>query len=199
MKKFFALIMAVLMILSFAACDADNVYGNFVNDIIYENQFAGIGFNLPEDWDFYTDDELNKLYHQSIDAMPDGNEDYVSSVRSFYDMGAHCSGSSDLVLVHLSRSGVPISDADWNETLQAIVTSYEYTGYSDMESEHIKVNISDVEFDAIKSKGKYMGSEFYPAYFLQVIFAREDYAVNVTIGTIGDDKTAELLGNFYIL
>lgn len=199
MKRIFALIMAGMLIFSFFGCKSKNVYGNFINDTTYENQFAGIGFSLPESWDFYTDEELNKLYHQSVGAMPDGNEGYVSSVRSFYDMGAHSSDSSDTVIVHLSRSSVPVTDDEWKETSQTMVESFKYMGYSDIESERIKVNISDTEFDAIKSQGKYMDSEFYPAYFLQIYFAREDYAVSVAIGTIGDDKTEELLEKFYLL
>ncbi len=199
MKKFFTLIIAGVLMFSLFACKSENVYGNFINDTTYENQFVGIGFSLPESWDFYTDEELNKLYQQSVGAMPDRNEGYVSSVRSFYDMGAHSSDSSGTVIVHLSRSTVPVTDKEWNEASQTMVESYKYMGYSDIECERIKVNISDTEFDAIKTKGNYLGSEFYPAYFLQIYFAQGDYAASVSIGTVGDDKTEELLEKFYLL
>ena len=64
MKKLTALLLAFVLVLSFAACgteDADTpkeFSRGVITGDVYESEYSGLRFTKPADWKYYTDDEL---------------------------------------------------------------------------------------------------------------------------------------------
>ena len=100
MKRIFALIFALVMVLSLAGCGAGNGEVKYaeapevvipekgkITDNVYENSFAGIKFNKPENWIYATEDELSTLeaaegvYYDMVAQNPETG----SQVAVMYD------------------------------------------------------------------------------------------------------------------
>lgn len=123
MKKLFALLLAAMMILSFAACsddkktDTDPTKVSFeapdpddvttatitrgkVNGNTYTNASAGISFTLPSGWRFYSDSELASLINSAVDVLNDeGFNAALDSTGTVYDMMALNTTTNENVMI----------------------------------------------------------------------------------------------------
>lgn len=118
LKKVIALILAMCMVLSAAACGTTNedIRGEIKNDgesidnedgtseeedeivlsvgvasgSVYESEFMNIGWTLPEGWTFMTEEEMATMNQVVADML--GNEDIASQIEdgeTFCDMSAY--------------------------------------------------------------------------------------------------------------
>ncbi len=92
MKKLTALLLAFVLVLSFAACgteDADTPkeFGRgVITGDVYKSEYSGIRFTKPAEWKYYTDDELAATMNVSADALNNSFLETVASLTTIYDM-----------------------------------------------------------------------------------------------------------------
>lgn len=142
MKKFFALLLAVLMVAALAACggepasteepktdkNADFIRGVWV-DNVYSNEFLDLSFTMPEGWVSASDEELAEIMGVVLDQTQDTNaisKEFLSA-KVIFDMMAQ--------------------DATYgtNITLQAENMALTLGGSSYTEEEYVKQTVSQLE------------------------------------------------------
>ena len=228
MKKILVIFLATVLALTFTACgdstsDSDikgslkveeqdkenqNDDKNEEKDLslghaegnIYENEFIGIGFNLPNGWTFYTDEQIKALNNITTDMMDEEYAQAIENATILYDMYA---------LDTLGNS-VNINIEKLN-----VASALAYT-----EEEHVKATVGSVK-DALSSMGlgevtakpttvtiageKHHGIEVVcvgeqVTLYEKVICVKIGrYMANITIATVGSDTTSEIIEQFYAL
>ncbi len=92
MKKLTALLLAFVLILSFAACgteeaDTPKEFGRgVITGDVYESDYSGLRFTKPADWKYYTDDELAATMNISAEALGNSFLETAASLTTVYDM-----------------------------------------------------------------------------------------------------------------
>lgn len=78
MKKWLALLLAVVMLFALVACDKGeekkeeetiNISRGTIESKIYTNTSLGVKFTMPDGWRYYTDAEIASLLNMSADMM----------------------------------------------------------------------------------------------------------------------------------
>lgn len=82
-NRIFALLLAVLMVMSLAACSAKEEKVEFSRGVIdgnvYKSEFAGITFTAPDGFTFYSDEDIAAVTGSTSDIL---GEDYSDTVIS---------------------------------------------------------------------------------------------------------------------
>lgn len=136
MKKLFILLLAVAMVISFAACGStDDVRGDQIDNTVsddfssdndsiasgsqdeqfslgvvdgltYENDFIGLGCTLGNDWTFYTDEQIRELNNATIDMAGEDFAELMENATVIYDMYASKNDTFDNINITLEKVDV---------------------------------------------------------------------------------------------
>ncbi len=166
MKKIIALIIASVMVLSFAACGAKDVVDGVVNDVVdniveeankeitrgvingnsYTSEYSGISFTKPDAWTYSSDEELAALISVSADQLNTTNfAKSVAEMGTVYDMMATdpATGSNVMVLyenLKITNAGNALSAKEYLDVLKTQLPTQSGMDYNFMAEETVTLN-----------------------------------------------------------
>ncbi|MBQ8539641.1 MAG: hypothetical protein IJ433_08320 [Ruminococcus sp.] len=216
MKKLLALLLSVMMIFSVTACGSttseDEIRGEqktseeaysagSVDGLKYESTFIGIGCNLPENWSFYTDEQIRELNNVTTDAAGEEYEKLMQDAQLVYDMYAVNNNNVDSINVNLEKvDSVTLLALDmkdyYEHSVDSIETAYTNMGATNFDYTIGKVTIDGEEFDSLDVVAEINGTKLY-----QTAFAKKcsGYVANITITSIDEATVKSILDSFYVV
>lgn len=225
MKKLFVLLLALVVVMTFAACggeenirgeqkvegssSAENVsdvnsdeefsFGD-VSGLNYENKFIGIGCNLDSEWTFYTDEQIKELNNIAMDAVGEEVEELIKDADVVYDMYAERNGGLDNINVNLEKiNPVQLALIDIEENYikiaPTLVTGYENMGFTNITYETGSVNIDGREFACLNVGSEIQGIKMYQSI---ISVKCSGYLANITFTTAGENTIDDLVAKLYL-
>ncbi|MBR4032256.1 MAG: hypothetical protein IKJ07_05945 [Clostridia bacterium] len=89
MKKFFALLLAALMVVTLVACNlgGPELSRGEIDGNVYKNEFLGIEFTKPASWRYYSDEEIASAMNIAADSLKGENlKQSLEKNPAIYDM-----------------------------------------------------------------------------------------------------------------
>ena len=216
MKKLLALMLAVMMLITVTACGSttgeDEIRGEqqtseeaysagSMDGLKYESSFIGIGCDLPEDWSFYTDEQIRELNNITTEAAGEEYEKLLQDAQVIYDMYAISGNQVDTVNVNLEKVNsvalLAFDMADYYEqTVESIETAYNNMGATSFDYEIGRITIDEKEFDSMNIVAVINGTKLY-----QTAFSKKcsGYIANITVTAIDEATVKNVLDTFYVL
>ncbi len=223
MKKILALILAVAMVFTFAACGGNEdvrgdqiVNGSEANDgasvssdaefslgstdgLTYENKFIGLGCKLDSDWTFYTDDQIKQLNNATADMA---GEEFVEAVKNasiVYDMYAVSSNQMDNINVNLEKiNSVQLAVLDIAQNFENIFPTlkqtFENMGYTNISYEVGTVKIGNKDFTSLSTTAQINGIKMYQT---AIAVKCNGYLANITVTTFNENNVNNIFAKFY--
>lgn len=212
MKKFLCILLSVLLTMSLWACSSDeDVRGEITTDPTdpqfslgttanntYKNDYLGLSCTLPSDWVFYTDEQIRELNNFVGDMAGDDFQDAVENAEVIQDMYASYQGGLATVNVTLQKlSALQLAGINLKAVLEAqfptIKQALENMGCTNVQLNYGKITINGKEYDGATVSASVSG---IPIYETLVSFVRGRYYATVTVCTLQNDDTANLLNQF---
>lgn len=173
MKKIFAMLMALVMMMSLAACGPKEETVEFsrgvVDGNVYTSEFAGITFTAPEGFRYYSDDEIAAVNGVTEDILDVENIDTV-----VYDM--YCIDEVNGTTININFEnlgnlyGALLDEEAYLElSLETLNTSLEGTGIGITSAETSTTEISGQEFNCIDLVLDYGGVAVYETLFVKEV------------------------------
>ena len=174
-------------------------FGKAANNT-YKNDFLGIGCTLPEDWAFYSEQQILEMNNIVGEYLDEDAAMLMANANIIYDMMAIKESDGSSVSVNLEKLTAAQLDAlDVKALLEAQIEIIEITyanmGYSDVQIVSEKVTVDGKEFDSLHITANIQGVSFYTTAFA---FPKGDYLANVSVGSMGEDNIATYLSYFTI-
>lgn len=217
MKKLLAILMILSVILSLCACAGPgNIRGEQsgeddvkdeefslgeVEGLKYESKFIGLGCKLPDDWHFYSDEEIKKLNNMAADMAGKDYQEAIKNASLVYDMFASDDSQMNNINVTLEKvSVVQLATLDlaknYEKQIPTIKAAFENMGYSNVQCEVSTVKIDGKELTCLRSTAKVAGMTMH-----QVSFSRKcnGYLAAIAVTAFDKDVLQNLLDAFYWL
>ena len=219
MKKVLAMILAVVMLLSMAACGSGDVRGvqsnnqssteptdkefsvGAVSGLTYENEFIGIGCKLDGEWTFSSDEEIREMNNVTAEMAGEEYRDMIKDASVIYDMHATHSNGLDNIIVNLEKVnplqliGLDLAD-NYEALLPTMRDAFENIGYTDIEFNISTVTIDGKEFTALYVNAVIAGYEVYQA---NIAIKCNGYLASVSVTTYGQEALNQVLKSFYLV
>ena len=227
MKKWIAMLLVLVMVLSLAACGKEAPAGKVeaapettetadagkpvtlgrIEGGVYTNDYIGIGCELDSTWTFYTAEELQELPNQVGELMQD-TEYADAHLRQITDMMAENVDAMVNMNVQYTKMTLQERLAYLKMNDEALVdmiledrdsmaAAYAQAGIEDAILEKTTVNFLGQERCAIRTVATIQG---YPYYMLQVFeYGLGQYGVTITFSSFFEDNTTSMLDLFYAL
>ena len=214
MKKFLICLMACVMLLAMVGCAADKdpyTPGNKTEDEEfslgevtgkkYESEFIGIGFTLPEGWEFYTDEEIKELNNFVEDKAGQDYLDLLKNATVIYDMAAASPSQTDNVMVTLEK--IPNAQLNKLNLAQSLETSFsvvksslENMGYRNITHEVTTLTIDGETFTAMHITATLSGMTMRQT---SIAIKCNGYLASLAVTTFDAAGTAPLLENIHVI
>jgi hypothetical protein len=181
------------------AVSAETLFGEVKNDT-YGNSFLGLGCTL-EGWHYYTDEEMETVNQATKEALSENMDEMLSQNISVM----MAEGPDHLQNVNIRLQNVKAYVSIYKSMgLQNVATAaldqfkstVESAGFTDVQLEVSEISIGDQVFTCIKGEYYLKGVHMY---FKQLWDLRDDYMVTVTVTTVQEDTTDEVLSKFFLL
>lgn len=181
------------------AVSAETLFGEVKNDT-YGNSFLGLGCTL-EGWHYYTDEEMETVNQATKEALSENMDEMLSQNISVM----MAEGPDHLQNVNIRLQNVKAYVSIYKSMgLQNVATAaldqfkstVESAGFTDVQLEVCEISIGDQVFTCIKGEYYLKGVHMY---FKQLWDLRDDYMVTVTVTTVQEDTTDEVLSKFFLL
>ena len=174
---------------------------------IYTNTYAGFGCTLDTNWSFYTAEELQELPENTQELYADTEIGEISDqYANIYDMMAENMTDSTSINVLYTKLGLQdrLAMATMSEEAiidvvldgkDAMIEAYTQAGMENVKIEKTTVTFLGEEHTAMKTTCLLQGVDYY---MVQIIdYSRGSYGITLTVGSLVDDLTQELLDLFY--
>jgi len=219
MKKVLSLILALVIFCTLAGCrravvenvrDEINNAGNnnadnkeFLSGTsfggVYTNTFSGIGFKLPLDMDFLSDEEMREMNNLALDAMGEELADQIASLDLVYDMYASDETSTKTINILFEKmsSSSPVDMEDYiRPQIPSLKSGLESMGYTNITVNATDVNVGGRALKGVRVKANHDGFSLYETVFCWQV---NNYIVNVTVASVDESDIQVLLNAFYWL
>lgn len=226
MKKILAMLLAGLMVFSVMGCsqEEDDVRGEIkgnnkqveeqtedkevsvmdtlgnMEEAVYENEYLGIGFTLPSDWVFYTDEQMQEMNGIVQGALDEDIAKQLEEANLVYDMMAQgTTGNTVNVVIEKisSVSGKKITEEDYVEqSKDALVEALGQMGVSEISAETCSVSLAGEEHAALSIVGSMSGIVLHEKVVCMKVGS---YIACVSTVSINEDVTDDIFSNFYSL
>ena len=226
MKKIICLLLILVMLTGLCGCfggqevediRGDIVDGNTIPDTqpqeeepefsmgkatenTYRNDFLGISCTLPEQWAFYSEEQILQMNNYVGTVIDEDVAQQLKDAAIIYDMCAVNEAEGYSINVNLEKlNALQLIGLDIKQNLEAqidtILSSYESMGYTDTTVTYAKIQVDGQEFDGLKLYGKIQGLDFFLEVFT---FRKGSYLANVTVSSFETDQNETILSYFTI-
>lgn len=229
MKKLIALLLALVMLFSFAACgntadDDDDVRGSVVSDndkdekddeqeeekefsqgslegTKYENAFIGLGVNIPSDWSFYSDEQMKELNNLTEDYYSEEAKEAIENADLIYDMFAsNADGSNNINIVLEKHTVLKVAAMDLEKEVPAAFDAMKES-YENMGSTSFNAEMDDIEID----DKEFVSAEYVTGFNGVTLYQRQifvkcgKYLATVTITATSEAELEKLEESLYLV
>ena len=161
----------------------------------YQNDFLGLSCTLPEDWTFYSDQQILEMNNLVGEYLDENAAKQLENASIIYDMMALKQEDGSNISVNLEKlTALQLLSLDIKAVLEAqidiIVSTYENMGYTDVQVVSEKVTVDGEEYDSLCISAKIQGIDFYSTAFA---FLKGNYLANITVSSLVEDNTATYL------
>lgn len=221
MKRFFALLLALTMLLMLPACGTDtNIRGEQkdnsteapdekkadfsmgkVSGLTYENEFIGIGCKLDSAWTFRTDEEIREMNNLAGELAGEEYQAAIKNATLVYDMNAVHINGMDNIIINLEKvNPLQLAAADledvFEQQLPLLKSSFENMGYTNMTFKIDEVTIDGKTFVALFTSGSIGDYQMYQA---SIAIKCNSYLASIAITTFSEEMMNTLLESFYLV
>lgn len=208
-KRISALLLALLLTVSLAACGADDSTDDndptpqkefsvgVTEGNTYTNEYFGFTATL-DGWTFLSRDELNQLYGQVVDLLDDDtvNEAYASGnvVMEMYAVDS-AGNTVNITVENLGDvNGAKYDEAGCMEaSAVALPDQMAAAGYTNVAVEKTTVTFAGAKHSGLRVSAELQGVTLYETLALVKV---GNYVASVTFATFETDTTAALMEQF---
>ena len=154
-------------------------------DNVYENEFLGLEFNLPEGWEYSSDEEIAKTMNLGTELLND-DQKYaaeVSKLNSVYYMLAKNPSTGDNVTVLSEKPLVDVTTEYYLDQLETQLTAVDSINYEIGDAS--KEKVAGREYSTLTVKAKMSGIELTQKYF---VYKMDEYFIGI-IATSANGET----------
>ena len=179
----------------------DDIFGAALGTIeenAYVNEYFGLGFDLPEEWQFFTEEELAEMMNITLQVIDD--EDLKDLMRESMESGngvtnmaaKNTTGTLNINMRLTKYENAllkTLSEDSILEMLSAPVKEMlESAGYEDL-----KLELRTIEFAGEEKQALFITGTFYnlPMYQAELLLLGEDYYAVLTFTSVLEDRLEE--------
>ena len=165
---------------------------------IYENAYFGIGCKLDDQWVMQTDEQILELNNLVADKVSDKFAEVFESGVVITDMMATNVNQVDTVNTGIEKLNGVAMLVDENKYIELsdpqVVEMLGSMGIEIITSTRMETEVAGKKRATLLIQGEYSG---VPVYEKMVCIKKSGYMFVMTACTWGEDKTDEVLSNFY--
>lgn len=165
---------------------------------IYENAYFGIGCKLDDQWVMQTDEQILELNNLVADKVSDKFAEVFESGVVITDMMATNVNQVDTVNTGIEKLNGVAMLVDENKYIELsdpqVVEMLGSMGIENITSTRMETEVAGKKRATLLIQGEYSG---VPVYEKMVCIVKSGYMFVMTACTWGEDKTDEVLSNFY--
>lgn len=197
-KKLSALLLAILMVMSLAACSKEEpaFKRGTITDNIYTNEISGVTYTAPDGFTYYSDEQFAALYNTTPELLNSKKLDTI--VYDMYCGDGEAKSSVNIIYENLTNIYGTYIDEDSYLTL--CEAGMEST-YSSMEGVRITNIIGDtIDINGTEYKGVYFHILLSGTKYYQAIVVKEcgDYMMRCTAAAYSETELEEILAGLAI-
>ena len=222
MKKIFALILTIVITLSFTGCgEKENVRGTqtgnnnttqtnsndkefslgSVDGLTYESEFIGIGCKLENTWSFYSDEQIRQLNNATADLAGDDYKKALENATIVYDMFAINNTQTENININLEKvNPITLASLDLKENFKKLyptfTETYQNIGYTDVEFEIDSVLIGGKKFTCLELSAESQNGELHQT---SIAIKCNGYLASITVTALDDDTVENNISKFYLV
>ena len=181
--------------------EEEDIFGTAIGEIkedTYVNEYFGLGFDLPKDWQFFTEEELAEMMDITLKVIDDEElkdlmKDSMESGNGVTNMAAKNSAGTLNINMRLKKYENDVLKTLSEESILDMLSApvkemLESAGYKDLELE-----IREIEFAGEKKQALFINGKFYnlPMYQAELLLLGEDYYAVVTFTSVLEDRLEE--------
>lgn len=164
----------------------------------YSSDFIGLTVTLPDDWKFYSDEEILAINNITKDYYEEDALALLEQATLIYDMYAtNESNGSSITIILEKLNALQIATLNYKATIEAQFDTLRDTlgnmGYSDIEISYKKIAVDGEEIDGFELSANIYGIEYNST---TIMFRRGNYLVNISVNSFVDGEIEALLGGF---
>lgn len=204
LSRFSALMLAVLMPLSLAACggggqSTDKEFSAGVTDgNTYTNEYFGFAATLDENWTMLTKDQITQITGQTAEALNDENlakmYDDGKVVMEMYGVRSDNSTVNITVENLGTINGAKYDESGYvDESLKQLPDQLSAGGFTDIKTEKTTVTFAGTEHDGITITASVQSTAVHEVLACVKV---GNYVAVITAVTFGDSNPSEILDLF---
>lgn len=204
LSRFSALLLAVLMPLSLAACggggqSTDKEFSAGVTDgNTYTNEYFGFAATLDENWTMLTKDQITQITGQTAEALDDENlakmYDDGKVVMEMYGVRSDNSTVNITVENLGTINGAKYDESGYvDESLKQLPDQLSAGGFTDIKTEKTTVTFAGTEHDGITITANVQSTAVHEVLACVKV---GNYVAVITAVTFGDSNPSEILDLF---
>ncbi len=223
LKKCLVMLLAFSMLTCVTACggnDDENVKGSISSNdenasdteqevelslgksegSVYQSTFMGLGWNLPEGWQFLSEEEMQQMNEAVIDMMDEDIAAQLEEGAVLCDMYAFAL-SGDTINIQIEKlqnvTSILLDEESYAElSMQNTKEAFTQMGYTDITMEQSTVTIAGEEHVAIDVSLTYDGVVLYEKLGLIKV---GNYMCVITAASVTPEGLDTMFANFYAL
>ena len=187
----------------------EDIFGTAVGEIeedTYVNEYFGLGFDLPKEWVFFTEEELAEMMDITLKVIDDEElkdlmRESMESGNGVTNMAAKNSTGTLNINMRLTKYENEMLKTLSEESILDMLSSpvkemLEQAGYKDVELE-----IREIEFAGEKKQALFINGTFYnlPMYQAELLLLGEDYYSVITFTSVLEDRLEEQFECWHVL
>lgn len=204
LSRFSALLLAVLMTLSLAACggggqSTDKEFSAGVTDgNTYTNEYFGFAATLDENWTMLTKDQITQITGQTAEAFDDENlaKMYEDGKVVMEMYGVRSDNSTvNITVENLGTiNGAKYDESGYvDESLKQLPDQLSAGGFTDIKTEKTTVTFAGTEHDGITITASVQSTAVHEVLACVKV---GNYVAVITAVTFGDSNPSEILDLF---
>ena len=166
----------------------------------YENEYIGIGFELPDDdWFFYDENQMEELNGIAMDVLSDEYREMLEASTVIYAMFAQGRSGDNININYEKLNGAQtVLNEEQYITIATptVEDSLRSAGAQNLTSEATTVSIDGETFNALNLNYVLQGVDVYQTI---IAIKKDEYIANITVTSIGGDVTDDLISYLYIV
>lgn len=190
--RILALLLAFSMLLCLTACSggegsAANFSRGTVSDGVYTNSFAGIVFSIPEEWDVYSNEELEEMYGSILTSDEDGK------MLTCYDFVAQAKDGTSFTVSYENLGflyGITIDEEEYLELMLEELRSQMQSAYGDTVCETGRTSVSGKIVPCINATVEVDGMKVCSCFVPKKV---GDVMAGITVGALSENAVKEVL------